>query len=1052
MSYIVHIIVLISTLTLWTPALAQGVDAGGPAPVILREDQVRYALGQHMETLEDPGGTLTIQDVSSPGYSDQFVPSHKESPTFGYTSSVYWVRFRLNNQSQLSNHWLLEVNFANTQHVDLYIPTPDGEGYILRRTGVLEPFNTRDIANHHIVFNLPLEYQQDQTYYMRFQSAASMTLPLTVWFPEAFFQTATTEQLLLGLFYGMFLIMLVYNLFLFFSLRERTYLYFACFLASGILVWTAYDALTTQYLWPNWPPPNLYAMPVFAICILASIILFTDAFLETGIRSPKVHQLLMLVVAGWGICLLLVLFVSYHIIMNIIAPYGVISLVIVAIVGLSSWRRGYKPARFFLLAWIGLLIGGSLLFLVRLGFIPSTPFTEQSFRPAVIWLMAFWAIALADRINVLKEEKEKANRETRASEARFHELVETMNEGVGVIDENGQYTYVNGSLAEFLGHPANEVVGHVATEFVSEENKEILTGQFARRREGDISPYELTLPRKDGRDRFVLVRSVPVFEADRQFNGSIAVIMDITERVEAGRLLEQRVAERTRELQDARTQISTLFNNTPLGIIMVTTDGRILGINQAIQRITGYAEDEFLQMNITALYASPEQREFVMGQLEHKGFLSNYGVQLRRRDGSLFYASLNLSRLVMNGEEVALGIVDDVTEQVEARQAMALLHQMSFDLISITDLQLLITQVVPRLSKVLDFQYAALMLVEAGEGSLTIYAYSSTTLQPELMVQHVPIESWPSLQAVLNGRETTYVPDLQASEVIQAELDGIKMKEWAAALKSGRSWLSVPMLAGERTIGLLNLFHPQAGYYEAADIELASTFANQLAVAIENIHLNELSRRAAAAGERSRIARDLHDSVTQTLFSASVLAEAIPRTWNKNQDTGRKNLEKLSRLIRGALAEMRSLLVELRSEEKPGQNLSQLLSTLAEGARARSNMAVVVNIEGDQEPPADVSLTIYRITQEALNNVIKHAIARRLDIALLKEPLQVILSIKDDGRGFDPDAIPAGHLGISIMAERARKIGGDFQILSEPGRGTEIRVTWTNSGKGTNHD
>jgi signal transduction histidine kinase len=183
-----------------------------------------------------------------------------------------------------------------------------------------------------------------------------------------------------------------------------------------------------------------------------------------------------------------------------------------------------------------------------------------------------------------------------------------------------------------------------------------------------------------------------------------------------------------------------------------------------------------------------------------------------------------------------------------------------------------------------------------------------------------------------------------------------------------------------------------------------------------------------------------------------VLAEAIPRTWNKNQDTGRKNLEKLSRLIRGALAEMRFLLVELRSDEKPDQSLSQLLSSLAEGTRIRSNMAVVLNIEGDQEPPPDVSLTIYRITQEALNNVIKHAIARRVDIALLKGPLQVELSIKDDGRGFDPEAIPSGHLGISIMAERARKIGGDFQILSEPARGTEIRVTWTNSGKGTNHD
>jgi two-component system, sensor histidine kinase LadS len=139
MARFAKILILMFMLTWWTPALAQGVDDGGPAPVILHDDQLRYGLGQHMEILEDPGGTLTIQDVSAPGYSDQFVPSHTESPTFGYTSSVYWVRFRLDNESQLSDHWLLEVNFANTQHVDLYIPSPNGDGYIARRTGVLEP-------------------------------------------------------------------------------------------------------------------------------------------------------------------------------------------------------------------------------------------------------------------------------------------------------------------------------------------------------------------------------------------------------------------------------------------------------------------------------------------------------------------------------------------------------------------------------------------------------------------------------------------------------------------------------------------------------------------------------------------------------------------------------------------------------------------------------------------------------------------------------------------------------------------------------------------------
>jgi signal transduction histidine kinase len=416
---------------------------------------------------------------------------------------------------------------------------------------------------------------------------------------------------------------------------------------------------------------------------------------------------------------------------------------------------------------------------------------------------------------------------------------------------------------------------------------------------------------------------------------------------------------------------------------------------------------------------------------------------LRRNHGSIFYANLSLSRLEMAGQPALLGIVDDITEQVEAQEAVAILHKLSYDLISITDLQTLIDHSVKYVYEIIDFQWAALMLVEEGEDSLTIYGYTSPTLPPELIVHQVPIDSWPALRVVLNGRETSYVPDMQASEVIQAELDSMTLRQWAASLKTSRSWLSLPLLAGGRIIGLLNLLHTQANYYEANDIELARTFANQLAVAIDNIHLNEQMRLAGATEERSWIARELHDSVTQTLFTASVMAEATPRIWDKDQNIARQNMEKLSALIRGALAEMRSLLYELRSSGSPDQTLDQLLNTLAEATRGRSNLAVSLSIEGDRGLSPEVTMTFYRIAREALNNVISHAEATRVDITLIKRPDHVALQISDDGRSFDPGTIPAGHMGISIMAERAKKIGGNCQIQSEPGHGTEIKVTWS---------
>ena len=391
------------------------------------------------------------------------------------------------------------------------------------------------------------------------------------------------------------------------------------------------------------------------------------------------------------------------------------------------------------------------------------------------------------------------------------------------------------------------------------------------------------------------------------------------------RKLEVMVVERTRELQDARHQISTLFDSTPLGICIATVEGKILGVNRAIQRMTGYSEDEMLGADIRLLYAYPDQRVQLLEQLRTDGFVSNFGIRFRRRDDSHYFASLSLSQLEIAGQAAVLGVSEDVTDQIEARQALTTLHQMSYDIASITDLAALVNHAVPQLHQIVDFQWAALALVDESDEVLAIYAYASPELPPDVTIPHVPISTWPFLQSALAAREPTYVRDMQASEAIQADLNAMQATRLAAALKSGRSWLGLPLRVGERAIGVLSILHAEVDLYAANDIELAQTFANQLAVAIHNIQLSAQARDRAAADERSRIARELHDSVTQTLFTASVLAEAAPRIWNRDQDIARQNMEKLSVLIRGALAEMRSLLLELRPGVPAEQSLGEML-------------------------------------------------------------------------------------------------------------------------------
>jgi PAS domain S-box-containing protein len=199
----------------------------------------------------------------------------------------------------------------------------------------------------------------------------------------------------------------------------------------------------------------------------------------------------------------------------------------------------------------------------------------------------------------------------------------------------------------------------------------------------------------------------------------------------------------------------------------------------------------------------------------------------------------------------------------------------------------------------------------------------------------------------------------------------------------------------------------------------------------------------ATLQERQRLAQNLHDAVNQSLFSASLIAEVLPRLWERDPDEGRRSLEDLRRLTRGAMAEMRGLLVELRplvlTDSEPGDLLRQLGSALT----GRTNVPVALTVMGQGVLPADVQVAFYRICQEALNNIAKHASADQVKIHLQYDAGTVELHIRDDGRGFDPDRAPSGHSGLSIMRERAKAIGAALSVVSQPGHGAEIIIRWT---------
>lgn len=255
------------------------------------------------------------------------------------------------------------------------------------------------------------------------------------------------------------------------------------------------------------------------------------------------------------------------------------------------------------------------------------------------------------------------------------------------------------------------------------------------------------------------------------------------------------------------------------------------------------------------------------------------------------------------------------------------------------------------------------------------------------------------------------------------------------------SYAGMPLLIEGKPIGVLYALRSQSGVFAHDEVEFLTTVASRAAVAVTKVRLFEQAQVLAAEEERQRIARDLHDVVSQSLFSASVIAESLPRLLDHNPDLVRSGLEDLHEMTRGTLAEMRTLLFELRPKSLAETEISELFSQLTAAFTGRTRIPVELNVDSHIDLPPSQQIGIYRILQESLNNISRHAQAENVLIDLESTETGYMLCIRDDGIGFDPDEIPNGHFGVHIMRERAEEMKANLSIESYPDSGTTITLT-----------
>ena len=309
-----------------------------------------------------------------------------------------------------------------------------------------------------------------------------------------------------------------------------------------------------------------------------------------------------------------------------------------------------------------------------------------------------------------------------------------------------------------------------------------------------------------------------------------------------------------------------------------------------------------------------------------------------------------------------------------------------------------------------------------------------------------PLGTSKSADDKILNREPVWVDDFGTLPKLDSQLIAslpAEVRRWRELTNQYfQAWLAVPLVVADQVYGSMAFYYNTPTTFDQDEIALSQSFADQAALAIENAQLYKEIERASIAAERNRLARDLHDAVTQTLFSASMIADVLPKIWERDPDEGQRRLGELRQLTRGALSEMRTLLVELRPTALADTNLGDLVNHQVNAFTARTGLGVTFNRQCNDNLPAEVKEMFYRIAQEALNNIAKHAGASNVQIELTCTSDETILIIKDDGMGFDPDLREGEGLGLGIMRERARNAGAILKLDSQIGKGTCLEVHW----------
>lgn len=424
----------------------------------LRLAQPRVDLAPAVDYLEDPSLRLTVGDVSSPGFSGRF--SHwdgaRGNVNFGYSASAYWLRLCLKRAPAAPGDWLLELSYPLLNELEFHAP-----GQPVIRTGAALPLASRAIPDRYFVFPLYLG-AESRCHYLRVAAQEALILPLLAWQPAAYGRSQQMELIWHGVYHGGLLALLLYNLLLFLSLRDRRFLFYSLYAAALSVGIFAGNGFTRIFLWPDWPRFDLQAQATFLSLAAAFSVWFARDFLQTRDQFPRLDLWLRGSATGFLATVLLLLIqlaleLEFRWLLQLNLLNSLFAGAVVSAAAILVLRQGSRAARIFLLAWGALWLGALVATLYVSGWLPSNFWTAYALQIGAGFEMLLMSLALAETIRSERERALDFQRRALESSRQAHELNAQLAASRQLARDKSEFL---ARVSHELRTPLNAIVGY----------------------------------------------------------------------------------------------------------------------------------------------------------------------------------------------------------------------------------------------------------------------------------------------------------------------------------------------------------------------------------------------------------------------------------------------------------------------------------------------------------------------------------------------------------------------------------------------------------------